>query len=302
MNEQIGHTVNLYRGTKEQIEDICSEFIESPEQMNHAFVSFFGIEPGRVSEQDYDDFKVYLGYSLKRLINADLHKHGIQTVAEAQSFLEQYNLGEAILLHDVAHSVATFKKQGGEIGASVVPVFFRTEDGHWLDTNELVLEESHALIWANIFGGDKPLSTLILTVEGRVTLAQNLARDGRAQAFPEIIAHMSQALQADVADFGGYVQLFQTIVYDAVEIAVCNEGRLRNQNQNSDTVPYNEADELQKLHRIVTELKSNPDPELIDSLRTIYDNQNNDRVLYDEFKRTCSALIENVRGRTRQQS
>ena len=275
---------NLFKDNKEKIESSVDALFDTPEKKQMLVNNFFGIEPGVLSPNEEYDFELFARYAQKRIFNASFHKKNIPQT-EVDVYLRDHNTPQAILLHDIAHTIVTHEKTG-----TTVPEFYKTKPEAEINNPRLIAEEAQALVWVSIVG-DAPVSLALFDAEKKKALLDAIAlyKDSMSPMTEEVTKSI---ISFNEYDFESYLKVYQDIVYGLVELT----------NSQAIVREYEgDPEKVKKLHNeyidVADKLKQQPDPKLVMILKNVFDDRENPKVLYNEFSRICGDLITRLHNR-----
>ncbi len=268
----------LYEVGRTQIEDFLESLFENEEAKKKIILQFFGISVDLLSEEENQYFILYAKYALKRILNASMHRDKVMSPG-VQLYLSQHQLnvnkldGDFMtLFHDLAHTVVSYNENSSEKENSIIPEFLREREDP--NKRKIYEEEALATVFMSTFEGVPPVSLSILDEQSKnifvAFLRDNNFPDNYQASFNEV-ADMIDATPVDTLE--KYFSLYQDIVYKLLEASNGEE------------------------HELVAELKSNPNPFLIEMLAFVYNNKSNPKVLYKLFSTICAPLLKNLQTR-----
>ncbi len=274
--------------------DLLPEILgNSPQEKVKFRKNFFGVDDGVLSKKEIEDFELFVGHTIKRILLADLEKKNINSKNEAVENIENIVFNALNLLrHDISHSISSYKTNKDQGLENVTPLFHKTKTEDEINNKELIKEELFALLWMNPFRGSPiPLSLLDLSLQKEFlkNLKTFLEDIDRGDLFLDIEEKIKSFKDDNFEDF---LKLYQDVILTIVSMP--NDNYILDKSK-GDIQSINFLKD--EFEQIVKELKDNPDKDLVSLLKNIYENKNNPKILYEEFYKICEPLILKIRKR-----
>ena len=94
---------SFYRTHRKKIVALANDF-ERPKKQDELFDGFFGMKPEDLTQEERDNFTLFVSYAQKRLINVKYHD---QNILSESGFLNTFDSTGSLSLHDLGHVIAT---------------------------------------------------------------------------------------------------------------------------------------------------------------------------------------------------
>lgn len=250
--------------------------------------SFFGLEDEQLSQKELDQVRKFVAYAGRRLVAAAVFGEASphKTKEDVEKALSDHSNGVGIFfsLHDSMHAAVTYERTNG---ASLVPHFLRKKSQeNYLDA-ETNTEELKSLLWG-AFIGKYPTFIALMDSKRKQSLLKSLKGrldDGKI-AVPQYEAMKQAAEESDPSDFESVRRGYERIVCSGVKMAVRGDRTLsQNDLANID----------ERIDAVFAAHEQTPNAGFYEAAKRIYDQYNsNPKVLFDEFKRTCTPLLEGL--------
>ncbi|MEK7564452.1 MAG: hypothetical protein AAB510_02700 [Patescibacteria group bacterium] len=296
MPESLGNKKTLYREPEIQAEvkRISDEIFESKEISKKTAANFFGLGISELTAEEMERFRLYVEHASKRLLNGNMHIPGreVQNKEQAVGLLRDALVRGSLIFHDVSHVMINTEDQRED--NNIVPAFLRL--GEVTNSRELIAEEPRALMWVTIWG-KHPIFISLLDEERKKDFLKDYVEkipDFAEKNSGVLIGKIINAVNScDSTSFDSVFNAYQTIVYETVRVS--NQKIFSSGEEKSEQEIY----EMNKDYdAIVTELRANPDPRLVETAKTVFGNYDkNPKVLFEEFERICGPLLENLQKR-----
>ncbi len=143
---------------REKIESVLAEF-ESPERLKWTAEYFFGTnyDPGLLSAEELEQFKVFSHFGLKRILNAEMQRTP-GTLMHLDRVLhdpEKHHLTSAefrLAMHDLSHLAGCVINGRYEINQnSPLPPFYEFREFHEFNNKEVMENELYGFLWGTYF-------------------------------------------------------------------------------------------------------------------------------------------------------
>lgn len=250
--------------------------------------AFFGLEDEQLSQKELDQVHKFVAHAGRRLIAAAVFGEASphKTKEEVEKALKDHSEGVGVFfsLHDSMHAAVTYERTNG---ASFVPHFLRKKSQDNYHDPETNTEELKALLWGAVIG-KHPTFIALMDNKRKQNLLKALDKrlaEGRV-ATPQYEAMKRAAEESDPADFESVCLGYERIICAGVKMAIRGDKSLSQEDLRKID---GRIDEIFAAHEQV------PDAGFREAAKRIYEQYNsNPKVLFEEFRRTCTPLLEGL--------